>query len=104
MQKAPIFLMILCLLKKINVFGTRIDIDKRSPAEMLTEALNVANQSDVIVAVVGEASEMSGEAASRTDITIPESQKIIDKGIIKNRKAIGTCCNDGPSSGIDRRK
>jgi beta-glucosidase len=52
--------------KKVNVFGTRIDIDKRSPAEMLTEALNVANQSDVIVAVVGEASEMSGEAASRT--------------------------------------
>src|SRR5204863_2962954 len=30
--------------KKVNVFGTRIDIDKRSPAEMLTEALNVANR------------------------------------------------------------
>ena len=74
--------------KKVNVFGTRIDIDKRSAAEMLTEALNVANQSDVIVAVVGEASEMSGEAASRTDITIPESQKLLIKALSKTGKPL----------------
>ena len=74
--------------KKVNVFGTRIDIDKRSPAEMLTEALNVANQSDVIVAVVGEASEMSGEAASRTDITIPESQKLLIMALSKTGKPL----------------
>ena len=74
--------------KKINVFGTRINIDKRSPAEMLTEALNVANQSDVIVAVVGEASEMSGEAASRTDITIPESQKLLIMALSKTGKPL----------------
>jgi len=61
--------------KKVNVFGTRIDIDKRSADVMLKEALDIAKRSDVIVAVVGEASEMSGEAASRTDIIIPESQK-----------------------------
>jgi len=29
----------------------------------------------VVVAVVGEASEMTGEAASRSDIGIPESQR-----------------------------
>ena len=74
--------------KKVNVFGTRIDIDKRGPAEMLTEALNVANQSDVIVAVVGEASEMSGEAASRTDITIPESQKLLIMALSKTGKPL----------------
>jgi len=74
--------------KKVNVFGTRIDVDKRSPAEMLTEALNVANQSDVIVAVVGEASEMSGEAASRTDITIPESQKLLIMALSKTGKPL----------------
>ena len=74
--------------KKVNVFGTRIDIDKRNPAEMLTEALNVANQSDVIVAVVGEASEMSGEAASRTDITIPESQKLLIMALSKTGKPL----------------
>lgn len=62
------------LAKKANVFGLRVDIDKRTPTEMLTEALAVANISDVVVAVLGEASEMSGEAASRSDITLPESQ------------------------------
>ena len=74
--------------KKINVFGTRIDIDKRSPQEMLTEALNAVNQADVIVAVVGEATEMTGEASSRTDITIPESQKILINALSKTGKPL----------------
>jgi len=62
------------LAKKANVFGLRVDIDKRTPDAMLQEALSVANTSDVVVAVLGEASEMSGEAASRSDITLPASQ------------------------------
>ncbi len=60
--------------KKINVFGTRIDIDKRSPEEMIDEALILANKSAVIVAVVGEASEMTGESSSRSSLEIPQSQ------------------------------
>ena len=74
--------------KKVNVFGTRIDIDKRKPAEMLKEALAVAARANVIVAVVGEASEMSGEAASRTDITIPESQKKLIRALAKTGKPL----------------
>jgi beta-glucosidase len=74
--------------KKVNVFGTKIDIDKRSPDEMLKEAIETANKSDVIVAVVGEASEMSGEAASRTDITIPESQKKLIRALAKTGKPL----------------
>ncbi|MEO1011098.1 MAG: beta-glucosidase BglX [Bacteroidota bacterium] len=61
--------------KHVNVFGIRVEIDKRSPDEMLGEALRLAQESDVVVVVVGEATEMSGEAASRTDISIPDSQK-----------------------------
>jgi beta-glucosidase len=74
--------------KKVNVFGTRVDIDKRSPDEMITEAVNTANQSDVVVAVVGEASEMTGEAASRSDITIPESQKKLIRALVKTGKPV----------------
>jgi len=74
--------------KKVNVFGTRIDIDKRSTEEMLTEALNVANKSDVLVVVVGEASEMTGEAASRTDIRIPESQRFLVRVLSKTGKPL----------------
>ena len=76
------------LAKKVNVFGVRIDIDKRSSEEMLNEAITIANQSDVIVAVVGEASEMTGEAASRTDITIPESQKKLIRALVKTGKPV----------------
>lgn len=76
------------LAKKINVFGMRADIDKRSPEEMLKEALKTASNADIIVAVVGEATEMSGEAASRTDITIPESQKVLIRELVKTGKPV----------------
>jgi beta-glucosidase len=74
--------------KKVNVFGTRIDIDKRTSDEMLNEAIETANKADVIVAVVGEASEMSGEAASRSDITVPESQKKLIRALVKTGKPV----------------
>jgi beta-glucosidase len=76
------------LAKKVNVFGTRIDIDKRSADEMISEALDAASKADVIVAVVGEASEMTGEAASRTDITVPESQKKLIRALAKTGKPL----------------
>ncbi len=74
--------------KKVNVFGTRIDIDKRSPQEMLDEAVALSNQSDVIVAVVGEASEMSGESANRTTLGLPESQVTLLKALKKTGKPL----------------
>lgn len=74
--------------KKVNVFGTRISIDTRSADEMIAEALEKAGQADVIVAVVGEASEMSGEAASRSDISIPESQKKLIRALAKTGKPL----------------
>jgi beta-glucosidase len=74
--------------KKINVFGTRIDIDKRSQKEMIDEAVGIANRSDVIVAVVGEASEMSGESSSRSQINIPVSQINLLKELKKTGKPL----------------
>ncbi len=74
--------------KKVNVFGTRIDIDKRTADEMIVEALDAASKADVIVALVGEASEMTGEAASRSDITLPESQKKLIRALAKTGKPL----------------
>ncbi|MBT8295960.1 MAG: glycoside hydrolase family 3 C-terminal domain-containing protein, partial [Gramella sp.] len=74
--------------KKVNVFGERIQVSEDSPEALLKEALDLANNSDVIVAVVGEATEMSGEAASRTDITIPESQKRLIRELAKTGKPV----------------
>ncbi|MCG2460106.1 beta-glucosidase BglX [Flavobacteriaceae bacterium F89] len=74
--------------KNVNVFGTRVDIDKRSPDIMLKEAIALAQRSDVVVAVVGEASEMTGEAASRTDISIPASQKKLIRALVDTGKPV----------------
>ena len=73
---------------KINVFGEKISIDSRSPQELLAEALSVAAASDVIVAVVGEASEMSGEAASRSNLDIPASQQKLIEALAKTGKPL----------------
>ncbi len=39
------------------------------------EAVAIAEQSDVVIAVVGESRDMSGEAASRTSLDLPGKQK-----------------------------
>lgn len=74
--------------KKVNVFGMRIDIDERSPEVMLREAVNTARRADVVVAVVGEASEMSGESGNRTNLDIPEEQKKLIRALAQTGKPL----------------
>jgi len=74
--------------EKVNVFGTRIDIDERPPEVMLREAVNTARRADVIVAVVGEASEMSGESGSRTNLDVPENQKKLIRALAETGKPL----------------
>ncbi|HEV8082196.1 MAG TPA: beta-glucosidase BglX, partial [Chitinophagaceae bacterium] len=74
--------------KKANVFGERIDIDKRSPAELISEAVATANKADVVVAVIGEASEMTGESSSRSDIGLPGTQEELLKALLKTGKPL----------------
>lgn len=76
------------LAKKANVFGERVDIGPGTPAQLLNEAITTANSADVIVAVVGEASEMSGEAASRSDINLPQSQRNLLDALAKTGKPL----------------
>jgi len=58
-----------------NVFGERVTRDGRSAQAMIDEAVAAARQSEVIVAVLGEASEFTGEASSMSNIDLPASQK-----------------------------
>ena len=74
--------------KKVNVFGVRADVDSLSPDALINQAVQVANRADVVVAVVGEASEMSGEAASRSDINIPQSQRNLLEALYKTGKPV----------------
>ncbi|SCB97494.1 beta-glucosidase [Kosakonia oryziphila] len=59
----------------LNLYEPAVVVDPRSPKEMIDEAVAAAKKSDVVVAVVGEAQGMAHEASSRTDITIPQSQR-----------------------------
>ena len=68
--------------------GLRAEIDKRTPQAMIDEAVAAARRSDVVVAVVGEASEMTGEAASRSDISIPASQRKLLEALVKTGKPL----------------
>lgn len=81
--------------KKVNVFGPRIEIDRRSPEVMVEEAVALAKNSDVVVAVVGEATEMTGEAASRTDISIPDSQKKLIQALVNTGKPVALVLMSG---------
>ena len=49
--------------------------DKRSDKEMLDEAIAVSRNADVIVAAVGESSDMSGECCSRSNLDMPDAQR-----------------------------
>ena len=70
-----------------TMFGREMR-DPRSAQELLDEALNVASQADVIVAAVGESSEMSGESSSRTNLEMPDAQRDLLIALKKTGKPI----------------
>ncbi|CAF3583271.1 unnamed protein product [Rotaria sordida] len=76
------------LLQQLNVHGGEIVLDERSAQEMIDEAVEISNKSDIIVAVIGETQGMTGEAASRADISIPECQKRLLKALFDTGKPV----------------
>jgi beta-glucosidase len=73
---------------RATMFARSLNRDQRSSEEMLNEALAIAAQSDVIVAALGEASEMSGESSSRSDIGIPDAQRRLLEALLKTGKPV----------------
>jgi beta-glucosidase len=76
------------LVSRTNVFGPEIEPESRTPEDMLQEAVATAEKSDVVVAVLGEAADMTGESSSRADISIPESQENLLKALVKTGKPV----------------
>ena len=73
---------------RISIFGKPTKWDKRSQKEMIAEAVAAARKADVVVAAVGESAEMTGEAACRTDITLPENQKELLEALLATGKPV----------------
>lgn len=76
--------------ERATMFGRTLNRDKetRSNEDMLKEALDLAQSADVIVAALGESSEMSGESSSRTNLEIPDVQKALLKELLKTGKPV----------------
>jgi beta-glucosidase len=63
-------------------------VEAKTPDELLKEAIETVKKSDVVIAVLGESASMSGEASSRSDISIPECQKNLLKALVATGKPV----------------
>ncbi len=73
---------------RISIFGKNTHRDDRPAADMIQEAVETAKDADVIIAAMGEAAEMSGEASSLTNIELPENQRELLKAILETGKPV----------------
>jgi beta-glucosidase len=73
---------------RISVFGKLTARDNRPEEELIAEAVKAAEQSDVVVAALGESAEMSGECSSRSDIGLPQNQQNLLKALLKTGKPV----------------
>jgi beta-glucosidase len=76
------------LLATLRAFGEYVPVDTRSPEKMIKEAVRAAKRADVVVAVLGESSGMSGEAASRSRLGLPEGQETLLRALVKTGKPV----------------
>ena len=76
------------LIKRVNVFGTEIDVDPRSPEELINEAVETADKADVVVTVLGEAADMTGESSSMSNIGLQKSQENLLKALVNTGKPV----------------
>lgn len=76
------------LRKRLNDHDGRIEMDTQSADQLITEAVQIAGQADVVVVALGETFGMSGEAACRTDIRLLENQRRLLEALVKTNKQV----------------
>lgn len=74
--------------ERATMFGRSLNRDNRTDQQLLDEALKIASQADVIVAALGESSEMSGESSSRTNLSLPDVQHTLLEALLKTGKPV----------------
>lgn len=74
--------------ERATIFGRSLHRDNRTDQDLLNEALKVAANADVIVAALGESSEMSGESSSRTNLDLPDVQRSLLEALLKTGKPV----------------
>ncbi len=71
-----------------TIFGKKPKWDERNADVLIKEAVEAAKKSDVIVAAVGESSEMSGESSSKTNLDISSTQKKLLQALYDTGKPV----------------
>ena len=74
--------------ERATMFGRSLNRDNRTDKELLDEALKIAANADVIVAALGESSEMTGESSSRTNLDLPDVQRTLLEALLKTGKPV----------------
>ena len=64
------------------------NIARGDDAALKAEALNIAQQADVIVCAMGETADMSGECATRTSLEMPDAQHALLEELVKLGKPV----------------
>jgi beta-glucosidase len=78
--------------KLLYARGCNIEGDDRSG---FAEAVEVARQADVVILSIGERRDMSGEAKSRSDISIPGVQEELLKALLETGNPVVVLINAG---------
>ncbi|MBL7906406.1 MAG: beta-glucosidase BglX [Bacteroidales bacterium] len=73
---------------RIGMFGKATGWDSRPAEVVIAEAVKASQNADVIVAVMGEAAESSGESSSMSDIELPENQRDLLKALLRTGKPV----------------
>ena len=63
-------------------------IARGDDAALKAEAMNIAQQADVIVCAMGETADMSGECATRTSLEMPDAQHALLEELVKLGKPV----------------
>lgn len=71
---------------RATMFGR--ELPRGNDKDLLDEALKVASQADVIVAALGESSEMSGESSCRSELEMPDAQRHLLEALLQTGKPV----------------
>lgn len=86
-------------LSKVDNFGYQLptEVGQRDSQKDLEEAVRIAKEADIIVVALGEHTLQSGEAGSRTDITLDKLQlTLLEKLREINKPIVGVLFNGRP--------
>ncbi len=83
------------LLRKLNNNGGNISVDSMAAPDLVRQAVQTALRADVVVIALGESQGMSGEAASRSEISIPENQQVLLRAVKATGKPVVLVLSNG---------